>query len=412
MRARVESHSSAEGNPVISSAQEVSLEKLRPWPGNPRSIKPQRLEQLQRALEADPEMLWARPLIALPDGTVICGNQRLLAARGLGWKAAPVVSVDLDEKRARLWALRDNNTYGDWDEPALAELLAELQVEGIELALTGFSGGEIDRILAGIPTLANPDDAPDLPTGNPESQPGEIYELGLHRLACGDARDRDLMQRLIGFEPPKLFWTDPPYGVDYVGKTSRALTIENDNGDAAALLVQVLETVDELLADSAPFYVCCPAGPTGTGFRQALGQAGWRHHQTLVWVKNSLVVGHSDYHYAHEEVLYGWRPGPGRPGRGRHTGSRWQGGNDQSSVFMVDRPARSESHPTMKPVALITAMLTNSSRRGDVVLDPFAGSGSTLIACEQLGRRCFAVEVDTAYCDVIRRRYQEYRDGR
>jgi DNA modification methylase len=120
------------------------------------------------------------------------------------------------------------------------------------------------------------------------------------------------------------------------------------------------------------------------------------------------VLGHSDYHYGHEDILYGWKPGPGRPGRGRHAASRWYGAHDQTSVFFYDRPTRSPEHPTMKPVALIEAQLRNSSRRGDLVLDPFAGSGSTLIACEQLGRRCFALELDPRYCDVIRRRYREF----
>jgi DNA modification methylase len=134
-------------------------------------------------------------------------------------------------------------------------------------------------------------------------------------------------------------------------------------------------------------------------------------HQTLVWCKQTPTLGHSDYQPAHEDILYGWTPGPGRPGRGRHKGTRWYGGNNQPSVFHVPRPARNEIHPTTKPVALIEAMLKNSSHRGDIVLDPFAGSGSTLIACEQLGRRCLAVELDCAYCDVIRRRYEEFVRG-
>jgi DNA modification methylase len=172
-----------------------------------------------------------------------------------------------------------------------------------------------------------------------------------------------------------------------------------------------LAAADRVLAPAARFYIAAPAGPRGTDFRLALPGAGWRFHQALVWVKQSQVLGHSDYHYAHEDILYGWTAGPGRPGRGRHRGSRWYGGHDQRSVFFFDRPARSAEHPTMKPVGLIAAQLQNSSRRGDLVLDSFAGSGSTLIACEQLGRRCFAVELDPRYCDVIRRRYEEFVDG-
>ena len=189
------------------------------------------------------------------------------------------------------------------------------------------------------------------------------------------------------------------------------MTIRNDDGNASELLAAALHAVDPWLAPSARFYLCAPGGPLGTGFRLALDEVGWHLHQTLVWVKNRFVLGHGDHQLQHEDILYGWKPGPGRPGRGRHNGTRWQGGNTASSVFFVDRPARSEVHPTMKPVALIAAQLQNSSLRGDAVLDLFAGSGSTMIACQQTGRRCFAVELDPAYCDVIRQRYEEYVRG-
>jgi DNA modification methylase len=226
---------------------------------------------------------------------------------------------------------------------------------------------------------------------------------------CGDATDGEQLAVLMAGATADVLWTDPPYGVGYVGKTVEAMTIANDDEHGLALLLrQAFTAVDAVLVPSAPFYVAAPAGPQGTAFRLALAEVGWRFHQALVWVKNALVLGHSDYHYAHEDVLYGWKPGPGRRGRGRHPGSRWYGGNDQTSVFFCDRPARSADHPTIKPVELIAAQLRNSSRRGEVVLDPFAGSGSTLIACEQLGRRCFAVEIDPGYCDVIRRRYREF----
>lgn len=385
--------------------RDVHLTRLHPWPENPRTIRPERLEQLKQALAEDPAMLWARPLLALPDGTVIGGNQRLLAAQQLGWERIPVLTVDLDETRARLWALRDNNAYGEWDEPALAELLEELQTDGVDLALAGFADSDLDRLLEGFGAIVDPDEAPDMPVGEPDSQPGEIYQLGVHRLACGDATDPVLLQRLLGTDRAEVLWTDPPYGVEYVGKTSRALRIRNDDAAAGALLARALEAADPFLAESAPFHIASPSGPQGTAFRLAIEQAGWHHHQTLVWVKNSLVLGHSDHHQQHEDVLYGWKPGSGRPGRGRHKGSRWYGGNGESSVFFHDRPARSEVHPTIKPVGLISAQLRNSSLRGDLVLDPFAGSGSTLIACEHLGRRCVAVELDPAYCDVIRQRY-------
>ncbi|HEV2590451.1 MAG TPA: DNA methyltransferase [Gaiellaceae bacterium] len=240
-----------------------------------------------------------------------------------------------------------------------------------------------------------------------------IYELGSHRLACGDAADAALVAALVGESRPALVWTDPPYGVNYVGKSAERLTIRNDTSDALpAVLAGVLEVATPLLAPGAAFYVCCPAGPQGTAFRTGLAEVGWVHQQTLVWVKDTMVLGHSDYHYRHEEILYGHLPGSGRPGRGNHAGTRWYGGNDQTSVFMVDRPGRSELHPTMKPTALVEGMLANSSRRGEHVYDPFAGSGSTLIACEQTGRRCLTVELDPRYCDVIRQRYEGLHGGR
>jgi DNA modification methylase len=365
-----------------------------------------------KALDADPEMLAARPLIALPDGTVICGNQRLLAAQELGWESIPVITVDLNAQRARLWALRDNNAYGTWDEPALAELLAELNLDGVDLALTGFADRDLDQILAGLAGQVDPDEAP-TPPEEPDSQPGEIYELGPHRLACGDAADGDLLAELFADARPTLVWTDPPFGVGYVGKTARALRISNDSTETfAGVLGGALRAATPLLATTAAFYVCCPAGPQGTIFRATLAEAGWVHRQTLVWVKNAMVLGHADYQWRHEELLYGHLPGPGRPGRGNHAGTRWYGGNDQTSVFLVDRPGRSELHPTIKPLALIEPMLANSSRRGEHVYDPFAGSGSTLIACERTGRRCLAVELDPGYCDVIRQRYQKLNSVR
>ena len=397
--------------PSVGQVEEVALARLREWPENPRTISDSRLEQLKHALIAGRAMLWARPLLCLPDGTVIAGNMRLRAARALGWDTIPVIFVDLSPDDARMWALRDNSAYGEWNEPALAEILADLADRGVDVALAGFADRDLDRILAHLDPQADPDDAPELDPGPPESEPGEVYAVGSHRLMCGDASDTDALGRLFGSERPTCVWTDPPYGVGYVGKTKRKLRIQNDNADAGGLLGRALEAVSEHLVSSAPYYICAPGGPMGTPFRLALDDAGWRLHQTLVWVKQAIVLGRLDHQPQHEEILYGWAPGAGRPGRGRHADSRWQGGNNASSVFFHDRPSRSEVHPTMKPVGLIAAQLVNSTRRGDVVVDLFAGSGSTLIACEQSGRRAFCVELDPAYCDVIRRRYAEYTHG-
>jgi DNA modification methylase len=401
----------AEPTPLVGAVEEVALARLREWPGNPRTISEPRLKQLKQALIDERAMLWARPLLHLPDGTVFAGNMRLRAARELGWDTIPALEVDLPLEKARVWALRDNNAYGEWDEPKLAEILSDLAQRGVDLALAGFADRDLDRILAHLKPPADPDAAPELDPGPPESELGHVYELGRHRLLCGDARDSAALNRLFGSEQATCMWADPPYGVDYVGKTKRKLRIVNDDSGAGEVLGGALTAVSDFLIHSAPFYLCTPGGLMGTPFRLALEETGFRLHQTLVWVKQAIVLGRLDHQPQHEEILYGWAPGVGRPGRGRHAGSHWVGPNNVSSVFFHPRPARSEVHPTMKPVSLIAAQLQNSTRRGDVVVDCFAGSGSTLIACEQLGRRAFLVELDPAYCDVIRRRYAEFTSG-
>lgn len=391
----------------VSAVRDVPVRELRCWPENPRSIAPNRFEDLKRSLAADPAMMRARPVIALADGTVFAGNYRLQGAVALKWETVPTVFADIPWEKARLWALRDNAAYGIWDEQALGELLDELAGAGVDLALTGLESAELDRLLSGFRREVDVDEVPALPK-KPESVPGEVYTLGPHRLLCGDATDPDALAALVGDERVEVLWTDPPYGLDYVGKTKDALRIQNDSADGLpALLHSAFAAVDPLLNASARFYICSPGGLLGMVFRQAVIDVGWQLHQTLVWAKNAPVLGHADYQHMHEDILYGWKRGEGRPGRGRHRGSRWYGDNAQTSVFHVDRPSRSPDHPTSKPVALIETMLRNSSRRGDLVLDPFAGSGSTLIASELLGRRCFAVEIDPRYCDVIRRRYEE-----
>jgi len=199
-------------------------------------------------------------------------------------------------------------------------------------------------------------------------------------------------------------WTDPPYGVSYEGKTARALRIANDGAAGLEdLLRESFACVDQGLAPGAPIYVAHPAGALSVTFGSAFLERGWRLHQTLVWVKDSLVLGRSDYHYRHEPILYGYKPGQGRLGRG---GAGWYGGNAETSVLEVERPKASREHPTSKPPELIERCLRNSSARRDLVLDPFAGSGSTLVACERAGRAARLIELDPAYCDVIVCRYE------
>jgi len=395
---------------VVEPVVEWPLARLKQWPENPRFIRPHRLTDLMAAMTAEREMLRAKPLWVLPDGTVIAGNQRLAAALALGWTSIPVVVVrGLTAAQVRTWALLDNNQFGDWDETALAGFLSGLLAGGVDAALTGFETRELDTILASLAPVRDPDETPPLPA-RPESRPGEFYELGVHRLLCDDSTDPTVLARLVGGERVAALVSDFPWGVDYVGKTPEGLRIAND--DPAGLpdfLTASFAALDSVLRPNTPFYLFVPSGPAGTEFLLALRAIGWRHRQSLVWAKDAFVLGHGDYHNRHESILYGFTRGSGRVGRG--TGHRWYGGNDQGSVLFFDRPKRSHDHPTAKPAQLLAALIRNSTRHGELVLDPFAGSGSTLLACELLGRRCAAVELEPRYADVIRRRYQDYIDG-
>lgn len=384
------------------------VESLTVDPNNARSHPDRNLDAIKESLARFGQQ---KPIVVAKNGVVLAGNGTLAAARALGWDRIAVVVTDLDGPDARGYALADNRTgeLAEWD---VAQLMRELDALPAELAnAIGWDEAEMRRIareadeaLASFQQPGDEDDAPP-PPATPRTERGDLWILGQHRLLCGDARNAGDLVRLCEGRVVEALWTDPPYGVEYRGGTG--LTIEGD--DAAGLdrlLDLAFAAIDRVLVPSARFYVAAPAGPQGTVFRNAIARVGWRLHQCLAWVKDSLVLGHSDYHYRHEDILYGWKPGEGRPGRGAHAGTRWQGGNDQDTVLEVPRPKRSEQHPTMKPVALVRRCLVNSTQRGDLVLDPFSGSGSTLLACEQLGRSCRAMDVDPRYVDVAVARWE------
>ena len=385
----------------------VPLAALHPAPWNPRTISDARFQNLCASIQADHDFLWRRPVLAQSDGQIYAGNLRFRAAQHLGLKAIPAVIEDVSDQLARERALRDNQQWGEWEEDELAVLLTRLREEGSNVDLLGFDERELQQLLDRLDhtgTLTDPDDIPPLPD-EPITKPGDLRILGEHRVLCGDATNAVDVARLMDGALASCMWTDPPYGVDYVGGTKQHLTIKNDTADGLrALLQRSFAVVDPVLAAGAALYVAHPAGPGSVVFAEAFIAQGWRLHQTLVWVKSRLVLGHSDYHYRHEPILFGYKPGaPGRRGRGARG---WYGDNTASSVFEVPTPNRNADHPTSKPVALIEPMLRNSSRTGEIVLDPFLGSGSTLIAAEQLGRRSFGIDLDARYCDVAVRRWE------
>jgi len=383
----------------LTQLVEVGVDELRLYAGNPRRG---RVDLIAEGLERYGQY---RPIVARrADGTVVVGNHMLRAARQLGWRSVQVLYVDLSDEKSKQLLVWDNRTsdLADNDTEALVELLEGL--DGLEG--TGYEQEDLDELLdeLDVDPLV-PEDVPPLPP-EPHTRPGEVIELGAHRLICADARDPAAWAALLDGERPEAMWSDPPYGVQYEGKTADRLRIANDRaGDVRGLLEAVFSLAHGLLLPGAAVYSCAPAGPLMADFIAAFAAAGFSLRQTLVWVKDSMVLGRSDYHYRHEPILYGFKPnlGGGRLGRG---GDGWHGDSRQTSVLEVCRPRASRTHPTMKPPELIEVMLANSTRRGAVIVDPFAGSGSTLIAAERLGRKARLIELDAGYCDVVIARYE------
>jgi site-specific DNA-methyltransferase (adenine-specific) len=399
----------------------VPVDSLVPYPGNARKhATPIIVESLRLNGQY-------RPIVVQrSSGQVVAGNGTLLAVRELGWSHVAATFTDCDDETARRIVLVDNkaNDAAWYDNKALAELLQSVA----DLAGTGFTQAELDELLAAElprPALTDPDDVPGVPV-KPRSVLGDVWVLGPHRLLCGDSTDVSAVEGMLDGDVCAAMWTDPPYGVSYVGGTVEKLQILNDGADDLdELLSGALGVAQVVLRPGAPFYIAHPAGPLSLKFTDALRDCGWGFRQQLVWVKSSLVLGRSDYHYQHEPILAGVTPGeepadeaghenvtygftPGGEGRLGRGGAAWFGDNKQTTVFQVPKPPRNADHPTMKPVALITAMLGNSVRPGGLVYEPFGGSGSTLIAAHTLGLSARLVELDPKYCDVICRRYQEH----
>jgi DNA modification methylase len=293
--------------------------------------------------------------------------------------------------------------------------LAEPDPERLERLLSGVdsASASVQELLAevargaGLPVIVgrtDPDEIPETPPAR--TKRGDLWILGRHRLACGDVRLAEQITALMGGSLADCLWTDPPFGVSYTGKTPAALRIENDRPDELeAMIAASFATIDAALQPGAALYVAHPSGSGSVIFAEQFLARSWRLRQTLIWVKDAMVLGHSDYHFAHESILYGYKPGRGRFGRG-HQG--WYGTNAETSVFEIPRPRASRDHPTAKPAELVARMINNSTRLGQIVLDPFVGSGTTIIACEQYGRTAFTMDVDPRYVDVAVSRWEAF----
>ncbi len=336
-------------------------------------------------------------------GFIVGGHQRVKALLAEGETHAPVKIVDWDEVKEKRANLTLNNPHitGEFTDDAQA-LLRELSENNEEL----FTDLLLDRLLTDASEETVPSGIDNIPSAPKQTitKPSTLWKLGEHRLLCGDSTNGDNVKRLMGTEKPVCMWTDPPYGVSYKGKTDEELEIKNDDKEGLEkLLDRSFEIADTFLAEGAAIYIAHPAGAQSMVFGNSFLKR-WRMHQTLVWLKHSMVLGHSDYHYIHEPIYFGYKSGGGRRGRG---GAGWYGDDSQTSVFVIPRPIASEEHPTMKPVQLVLRMILNSSPPKGLVFDPFLGSGTTLIASEHAGRRCFGMEYDPKYCDVIVKRWQD-----
>lgn len=380
--------------------RKMRLAELVENPENPRRISRRRLDELKAALESSPEMLDARPLIALPDGRVIGGNMRLRAAAELGWERIPTVVVDLDEQTARMWALRDNAAYGEWEEPALAEMLANLDLAGQDLSLTGFSSTELDRLLRSVQAepSVDPDAVPEVPA-EPTTRDGELWALGDHLLLCGDATVPSSLDRLMGAEPARMMFTDPPWnvaiGLDSNPRHRQREGLKNDDLGAEDFQAFLSAFVTAAAPKVSGDVYCVLGASEWPRLDATLRGAGYHWSATIIWVKDVFVLGRSKYHRRYEPIWYGWAKR-----------SSFNGARNLDDVW-DPRPKASAEHPTMKPVALVQRAIHNSSDRGDVILDPFGGSGTTLIAAHLTGRRARLMELDPAYCDVIVRRWEQ-----
>lgn len=379
------------------------LARLKPYANNPRAND----AAVPAVAASIREFGFLVPIVATPDGEILAGHTRLKAALSLGLGEAPVlVARDLDEAKARAFRLADNKTaeLAEWDLKAL-----DAELDGLgDLYMAQFGFEPKDEPAEGE---TEADDAPGVEVDEPpRSEPGARYALGEHVLICGDSTDARTAARLMGGNKAALLLTDPPYNLAYEGAAG---TIANDSmteGEFLTFLTRAFKAAAGVLAPGAAFYIF-HADLEELNILLAAKAAELRVRQCLVWVKNHLVLGRKDYQVRHEPCLYGWAHDTALYGWKAGAPHRWFADRRQTTVLEFPKPAKSAEHPTMKPVALLEALLHNSSARGDLVLDPFGGSGSTLIACERMGRRARLAELEPRFCDVIRRRWAEHVHG-
>ena len=392
---------SKKNNPA-DKVEQWPIEKLVPYAKNSRTHSEDQIAQLAASIK---EWGFTSAILVDEDGGIIAGHGRVMAARKLGLASLPVmVAAGWSEAQKRAYVIADNKLAlnAGWDNELLALELAELDGLGFDVELTGFSDEEIKALMPVEVTegLTDPDDAPAVQE-NPVTVPGDVWVMGKHRLLCGDSTSVDDLAKLTQGTLVDMWLTDPPYNVAYEGGTKEKLTIKNDSmGDDQfrQFLRDAYTAADTVMKPGAVFYIW-HADIEGYNFRGAAKDAGWTVRQCLIWKKSSMVLGRQDYQWKHEPCLYGWKDGAGH---------LWAADRKQTTILEFDKPARNGEHPTMKPVALFEYQLLNNTKGGDIVLDSFGGSDTTLIAAEKNGRTAMIMELDPRYCDVIVKRWQEF----
>ena len=397
---------------LVALADRIELwpiDRLRPYERNPRTHSDEQVDQIAASMV---EFGWTNPVLVDEQGGILAGHGRLLAARKLGLAEVPVIRFEhLSEAQKRAYLIADNQLTlnSGWDDELLAAELAWLRDERFDLDLVGFDASELERLLALADGESGSDDAEDEvpePPEEPVSKPGDLWVLGNHRLLCGDATVLADVERVLGGQLADMTFCDPPYNVDYANTPKDKLRgkhrpILNDNlgGGFEAFLYDAC--VNILSVTKGACYVCMSSSELDT-LQRAFRAAGGKWSTFVIWAKNTFTLGRADYQRQYEPILYGWKEG---------SDHYWCGARDQGDVWFFDKPVKNDLHPTMKPVALVERAIRNSSKSRDIVLDPFGGSGSTLIACEKAGRSARVIELDPKYVDVIVQRWQAFSGG-
>lgn len=378
----------------------LKISDLKQHPKNPRKHPKELLERLKRSIE---EYGFTNPVLVSKDNKILAGHARCKAAKELGISEVPVIRLDFEGAKADAYVIIDNklNELSEWDIPLLESLIKDIEKSDFDVTLTGFDLTEIDELFSKSDDKEGKDDGYDVTKALEEASfvnRGDVWLLGKHRLLCGDATNPEDVKALMDGKKANLILTDPPYNVGF--ESANGLKIKNDKQDSEKFynfLLSSFKNMASSLADGGSAYIF-HADTEGLNFRKAFIDAGFHLSGVCIWEKNSFVMGRSPYQWGHEPILYGWLK------TGKH---KWYAGRAESTIWRYDKPKKNADHPTMKPIPLLCYTIKNSSSVNSIVLDTFGGSGSTLIACQQMDRICYTMELDPKYASVIIRRYIE-----